>query len=89
MALPTCPQCGADVPVGAKTCPTCGRALTARTTGTQAPRVTTTEAAGVALGLAGLVVFVWMPALGSLLVGGGVVLFVVGRFRGRKGSPPC
>jgi hypothetical protein len=45
--------------------------------------VTTTEAAGVALGLAGLVVCVWMPALGSVLVVGGVVLLVVGRFRGR------
>ena len=89
MACPTCPQCGADVPVGVETCPTCGQSLTARTTGTRAPRVTKTEAAGVALGLAGLVVFVWMPSLGSLLVVGGVVLFVVGRFRGRKESPLC
>jgi hypothetical protein len=89
MAFPTCPQCGADVPVGAETCPTCGRALTARTTGTRAPRVTKTEAAGVALGLAGLVVFVWMPSLGSLLVVGGIALFVVSRFRGRKESLPC
>jgi hypothetical protein len=82
MAFPTCPQCGADVPVGAEICPTCGRALTARTTGTRARRVTRAEAAGCALGLAGLVVFVWMPSLGSVLVVGGIVLFVVGRFRG-------
>jgi len=81
MALPTCPQCGADVPVGTETCPTCGRVLTARTTGTRARRVTIMEAAGVALGLAGLVVFVWMPYLGGLLLVGGLVLFVVGRFR--------
>jgi hypothetical protein len=89
MAFPTCPQCGADVPVGAETCPTCGRALTARTTSTQARRVTKMEAAGFALGLAGLVVFVWMPSLGSVLVVRGIVLFVVGRFRGRKESPLC
>ena len=73
MAFPTCPQCGSDIPVGTETCPTCGRALTARTTGTRAPRVTRTEAAGVALALAGLVV-------------GGIVLFVVGRFHGRTAT---
>jgi len=72
--------------VGTETCPTCGRALTARTTGTRAPRVTKTEAAGVALALAGLMVFVWMPSLGSVLVVGGIVLFVVGRFRGRHAT---
>lgn len=81
MAFPTCPQCGADVPVGAETCSTGGRALTARTTGTRARRVTKAEAAGFALGLAGLVVFLWMPYLGSVLMVGGVVLFVVGWFR--------
>ena len=86
MALPTCPHCGSDIPVGTETCPTCGRALTARTTGTRAPRVTKTEAAGVALALAGLMVVVWMPSLGSVLVVGGIVLFVVGRFRGRHAT---
>jgi hypothetical protein len=84
MALPTCPQCGADIPVGTETCPTCGRALTAPTTGPRPRRVTRAEAAGFALGIAGLVVFLWMPRLGGLLFVGGVVLFAIGWFRARK-----
>jgi hypothetical protein len=57
MALPTCPHCGSDIPVGMETCPTCGRALTARTTGTRLPRERRYEAVGFGLAVAGLLVF--------------------------------
>jgi hypothetical protein len=81
MPLPTCPHCGSEILAGADTCPICGRALTARTTGTRPPRERKYEAVRFGLAVAGLILLFWMPRLGGLLLVGGVVLFVIERFR--------
>ena len=86
MPLPTCPHCGGEISTSAEVCPHCGRPVT---TG-PGPVVTRRrggkyEAAGFALILAGLgLFFTWMPRLGGLLFIGGVVLFLIGRFRWRN-----
>jgi hypothetical protein len=72
MPLPSCPSCGGELSTNADTCPHCGRPVT---TG-PGPVVTRrwggkSEAAGFALGLAGLGLLFWMPRLGGLLVIGG------------------
>ena len=82
MPLPSCPYCGGEISTSADTCPHCGRPVTIGP-GSVATRHWggKYEAAGFALGLAGLGLFFWMPRLGGLLLIGGVVLLVIGRLR--------
>jgi hypothetical protein len=81
MALPTCPQCGGEISTDAEACPHCGRPVTTRPVVT-GHRWRKSDAGGLALVVVGLgLFFTGMPWIGGLAFMGGVVVFLIGRFR--------